>query len=186
MIFKNALGKFTPNHPLKHVITSTKLFLIASQTGESIEKDRNQVVWQSKWILKILRQTFLVFLDTEKCAKNISSTWTLYNRNNNNKMEGPCNVNTLGNWFSDSEICRMKTVFWRCTYTLSGLLSNTSEPQRTDLLGAKKNSSKCACQQTFTSSKSRIEILKNVRNMLKVNNKDRRMASSTSFWYLYC
>ena len=105
--------------------------------SESIEKNEKQVVRQSKWILKILRQTFPVFLDTEKCAKNISSTRTLYNSNDNDKMKHPKgrgpmqrtqNVDTLGNWFADYEKCTIKTVFWRYIYTLSGLLSNTPEP----------------------------------------------------------
>ena len=136
-IFKNALEKFNPNHPSKLVITSTRPFLIAGQPRESIEKNEKQVVWQSKWILKILRQTFPVFLDTEKCAKNISSTRTLYNSNDNDKMKHPKgrgpmqrtqNVDTLGNWFADYEKCTIKTVFWSYIYTLSGLLSNTPEP----------------------------------------------------------
>ena len=105
--------------------------------SESIEKNEKQVVRQSKWILKILRQTFPVFLDTEKCAKNISSTRTLYNSNNNDKVKHPKgggpmqrtqNVDTLGNWIADYEKCTIKTVFWRYIYTLSGLLSNTPEP----------------------------------------------------------
>ena len=41
-------------------------------------------------------------------------------------------------------------------------------------------------QQSFICAKSTIETLKKAWNMLKVNNKDIKTTSMTSFQWLYC
>ena len=59
-------------------------------------------------------------------------------------------------------------------------LCNNSDDERKDRQ-KKKN-----IQQTFTCSKSTIKTLKKVWNMFKVNNKNTRTMSLTSFWWIYC